>query len=355
MQFGDVLTSYGVTVKTWNAQLFSEYLDKTFWKRFMGMDDGAIIHVNEDLSKKKGDKVTFNIRSEIIGGRVDGSAQGTGSEGAVEFYDFGVTVDEVRQLVKYKNKKMSNQRVAFDLLNSARPALSDKNRFNLEDDITTAMTTVGSERVRGKYLYGAADSNWDATHATALANVDNTNDKQSTTMVEDAKIKARVPTLAYAKVRPWQTKTGNQGGFQEWFVYVMHTYCSRDMVRNDASWKNAQLNIPPGTNMDSPIFTGSSFLGAWQGVLLYEWERVPIVSSTINVAHNLLMGAQAGVLAWAMHPEFGQDAEDVQHTQIFETDEIRGVAKTIWDRNTINSNISNEDNGVVNVFAAAVA
>lgn len=355
MNFSHILTSYGITVKQWNGQLFSEYLDKTFWKPFMGMDDGAIINVKEDLTKKKGDRITFNIRSEIAGGRVDGASQGTGNEGSIEYYDYSVTVDEVRQLVKKQHVKISDQRAAFNLMQDVRPALTDKNKYNLEDDITTALTTIGSERVRGRYLYGATDSNWNATHSTALTNVDNTDDKQSTTMIEDAKIKARVPNNAHAKIRPWMTRSGMNNGFQEWFMYVMHTYCARDMVRNDASWKNAQLNLPPMTNRESPIFTGSSFKGAWDGVLLYEWERMPLLSSTIVVAHNLFLGAQAACLAWAMHPEFNSDDEDLGHTQIFETDEIRGVSKVVWDRNTINSSISNEDNGVINVFAAAVA
>lgn len=355
MAYSFIASDHALAVKTWQDKLTSEYLDHTFWMRFAGMGDTNIIDVKEDLTKKKGDRIRFSIRSEIAGGRVIGATQGEGNEGSIEYYDFYVDVDENRQLVKKEHTVISNQRVAFDLMADVRPALTDKNRFNLEDDITTAMTTVGSERVRGRYLYGATDSNWNATHATALQNIDNTDDKQSTTMIEDAKLKAEIPTVAHAKIRPWMVKSGPQLGYQEWYVYVMHPYCARDMVRNDASWKNAQLNIPPQTNMQSPIFTGSSFKGSWEGVLLYSWPRIPLISSTIVVAHNLFLGAQAGCLAWAMHPKFGHETKDVGHTQIFETDEIRGIKKVVWDRNTVNGSISNEDNAIVNVFAAAVA
>lgn len=356
MNFGEVLTTAGITVEEFNARLFSEYLGQTFWSLYMGTDDGAIIHVNEDFTKKKGDRINFTIRSEIIGGKVTGTNQGTGNEGEVEFYNFQVTVDEVRQLVKYKGVKISDQRVAFNLINdSARPALEDKVRFDLEDEITVQMSDTSAGRVQGRYRYGATEGNYNADHATALATIDNTNDKLTTILVEDAKIKARIPVNAHARMRPWKVQTMTNKGFQEWFTMVSHTYAMRDMVRDDASWKNAQLNLPPMTNRESPIFTGTSFKGAWDGVLLYEWDRVQLESSTVQVAHNLFMGAQAGVLAWAMRPQFGQDSEDVGHTQIFELDEIRGVTKVVWDRSAVNANLTNEDNSVQHVFTAAVA
>ena len=355
MAYSFIPTDHALAVKKWEAKLNSEYLDHTFWMKFAGMGDTNIIDVKEDLTKSKGDRVKFGIRSEIQGGRVSGANQGVGNEGSIEYYDFFVDVDEERQLVKKEHTVISNQRVAFELMADVRPALTDKNRFNLDDDITTAMTTIGTERVRGRYLYGVTDTNWDATHSTALANIDGSNDKMQVTMVEDAKIKAKVPTVAHSKIRPYQVKSGPQMGIQEWYVMLMHTYNARDLVRNDAAWKNAQLNIPPQTNMTSPIFTGSSFKGAWDGVLLYEWERIPLLSSTIIVSHCLFLGAQAGCLAWAMHPKFGYESQDIGHTQIFETDEIRGVKKVVWDRNSVNGGINNEDNAVINVFAAAVA
>ena len=355
MNYGEVLTAQAITVKQWNRQLFSEYLQDYFWFRFTGMDDGAIIHVKEDLSKLKGDTINFQIRSEIIGGLQEGTTytSSEGNEGMMEFYNWSVSLKEVRRTVKFEGVKLSNQRVAFELLSAARPALSDANRQKLEADTTTMLTDTASGRVQARYMYGALDSNWNATHATALTNVDNTNDKQSTTMIEDCKLKARLS--GYAKIRPWKVKTGMEGGIEKWFVYVMHPYCARDMKRNDASWKNAAVNLPPTTNMKSPIYSGSTFLGSWDGVLLYEWDGIPLVSSTIVTAHNMLLGAQAGVLSWSQHPEFDSEAKDFGQIQRFQSDEIRGEGKVVWDRNTVDGNIANEDNGVVHCFAAAVA
>lgn len=355
MSFSTILTANGLTVTQWDDMLFQEYLDKLFWKPWMGARDTAAIHVDERLTGMAGDTIKFGIRSEVIGGRLTGEGQMAGNEGAIEHYPFSVVTNIERQSVKMENVKISDQRVAFKLMNDARPALSDKNKRNLEADITTALTDTSTGRVRGRYQYGATESNWNATHATALANITDANDKMTTNMIKRCKTKARVPEQgAYAKLRPLQIKSGPQGGLQEWYMCVMHTYAANNLVDFDAAWKNAQLNIPPTSNMNNQIFTGSSFLGVWQGVLMYEWESMPLVSSTTTVAHSLFLGAQAGILGWSKRPTFGEEMSDYGHVLGFETWEIRGVKKVVWDRNTVNGTITNEDNGVIHLFSAAV-
>jgi hypothetical protein len=202
-------------------------------------------------------------------------------------------------------------------------------------------------------LYGAADSNWNATHATALTNIDNTADKLTTNMIRIGKRKATIPVNATAKVRPMRVKTGMN--FEEWYVFVGHPYSIRDLVDNDAAYRNAQLLLPPGANRESPLFTGSAFRGSYDGVLIYEYDRIELVSSTIQVSHNFLMGAQALAVCWGQMPKFGQDEEDIGHDVIYEIHEIRGMSKIVYNRNADDSSISNENNGVVQIFAAAVA
>ena len=62
------------------------------------------------------------------------------------------------------------------------------------------------------------------------------------------------------KVRPMRVQNGKN--YEEWFCFAGHTYALRDMFDSDAAWKNAQLNIPPQSNQNSPIFSGSSFKGS---------------------------------------------------------------------------------------------
>jgi N4-gp56 family major capsid protein len=353
MSYTEILTSHDLTEEQWDAQIGQEYLSANWFKNLMGPSSMAPIQVKMDLSKSAGDAITIGIRSQMFGGRVDGRAKGKGNEGRVDFYGQRITIDNVRHLVKFEDVPMSKQRVSWDILNQGREALVEKSQIGLEEDIINKLSDTSVGRVRGRYLYGSLDSNWNATHATALQAVDNTDDKLSTNSIRIMKRKALIPVNAHAKIRPMKVMTGMN--FEDWFVFVGHPYCLRDMVDNDAAYRNAQLLLPPNANRESPLFTGSAFKGNYDGVLIYEYDRMPLVASTIQVGHCFLMGAQALAVCWGQMSKFGQDTEDLGHDIIFETHEIRGISKIVYDRNTVDSTISNEDNGLVNGFFAAVA
>lgn len=353
----EILTSHAIVPEIWVAQLQEEYLGQVFWSPMMGTSDSMPIQLSYDLTKKKGDSINVPIRSQLQGGHVTGNSKGIGNEGKLDFYNFAFTIDNDRQVVAANDLPMSEQRASFSILTAARNALVDAAKFQLEDDLTTAMTVTTTGRVRGRYLYGATDGNWNATHSTALTNVDNTDDKLTVPILGIAKRKAKKAGGAnnpYAKIRPAKVKvSANQ--WEEWYYFVTHDLSTRDLTTSDASWKNAELNLPPMPGRDSSIFTGSNFKGAREGILVYEWDRMPLVSSTIQVSHGLLCGAQACMLGWGQMSKFGEEYSDLGHAVSYEVHEIRGTKKVVFDRNTVDSTISNEDQGIVHVFTAAVA
>lgn len=345
--YTEILTDNGLTQEQWDNRLFREYIGMLWWKRMMGTSSNAVLQVKEDLTKAPGDAITFGLRGLLQGGHVTGRAKGIGNEGRVDFYNQRVVVDNVRHLVKFENVRMSQQRIGWNLLNQGREALNEAAMLRMEDDVTTALTTIGAERVRGRYLYGAADSNWNATHATALASLGAANDRLTLDMVEIAKRKALIPVNATARVRPLRVKMGL--AFEEWYTFVAHTFAMRDLTTRDNRYINAHLNLPPQANRNSPLFSGASFKGAWNGVLLYEYERMPLLTSTEQLTHCLLLGAQAGGIAWAQRSRFGEEQEDVGHDVIYETHEIREEFKCVFSRAVP------EDHGLVNVFASALS
>lgn len=347
MAYAEILNSHNLTAEQWDDMLMKEYVGQLWWKRVMGTSTNDIIQAKEELKKGKGDAITIGIRGLMQGGTVLGNAKGTGNEGSVDFYDFKITIDNVRQVVKAEDISMSEQRVPWDFLQNVREAVEEKAQIYTDDKITTQLSSTTNGRVRGRYLYGAADSNWNATHSTALTNVDNTADQLTTNMLRIAKRKALIPVNADGvKMRP--TKVVNGKSYEEWFVAVDHPYCIRDLFDNDAAWKNAQLNLPPRSE-DNVIFQGSSFKGAYDGILIYEYDRINLVSSTIQVAHNFLLGAQAAAMVWGQRPKFGEEFSDLGHAVSYEIHEISNVDKIYFTRT------NGVDNGVVHVFAAAVA
>ena len=353
--YTEILTGHDLTVEEWDAMIAQEYLSMLWFRNLMGPSQFAPIQVKTDLLKGAGDAITIGLRSQLQGGRVDGSQKGAGQEGRVAFYGQRLTIEEVRHLVKFERVNMSQKRVAWDILNQGREALVEKAEIALEEDIIAALGVVTTGKVQGRYLYGAADSNYGGTHATDLQNIDNTDDKLTTNMIRIAKRKALIPVNATAKIRPMRVKVGMN--FEEWFVFVGHPYSIRDLVDSDAAYRNAQLLIPPGSNSESPLFTGNAFRGSYDGVLIYEYDRIELIASTIQVSHNHFLGAQAAAVVWGQMPKFGEDHGefDLGHDKVYEIDEIRGVEKIVYNRAADDAGITNEDNGQIHVFAAAVA
>ena len=351
MSYIEILTDNGLTQEQWDDQLFTEYLAELQWKHFMGKGPTAIIQVKEELTKEDGDAITIGMRGRLTGGRVDGNGTGIGNEGTLDFFNQRITIDNYRRLVRIRNVRMSNKRVGFNVLEQAKLALEDEAAQDLNADITDALCDTASGRVRGRYLYGAADSNWNATHATALANIDSTNDRLTTDAIEIMKRKAVIPVNALVKIRPMKVKSGKN--VENWFCGHFHTYNFRDLRKYDAAWVNAHLNIPPQSNEMSPLYTGAWFKGAWEGVLMYEYDQMPLDAtagaSSIQVSHGLVLGAQAAAVVWGQRSKFGEEDIDVKHTKVYELHEIRGIQKLVFNRSTP------EDNGVVHGFFAAVA
>lgn len=358
MAFVEILTSHGVTVKQWDSECNKRYLRQLFWNRFMSPSMNSPIQVKSDLTKKKGDAITFNIASEIFGGVHTGAAKVSGNEGVMYFAPFQVTVDNDNVSVGIENIPMAEQRAAFNVLQEMRDGLARKRAQRTDERITAALSDVTTGRVQGRYVYGAApSSNWNATHATALANVDNTDDKLTTTIMSIAKEYAKIPQNATGKIRPMQVvdKDGDSG-FQEWFLLAAHTYPIRDMVRLDAVWRQPMLLIPPTANKNNVLFTGSSFKGAYDGILVHEWEGIAteINSNSVQCAHNLLLGAQAACMAWAQHSRFKEQLKNYDEDAGYKLHEINGIKKTVYDFNAVNGE-ANEDYGIIHVFTTAVA
>ncbi|RYG61713.1 MAG: N4-gp56 family major capsid protein [Alphaproteobacteria bacterium] len=335
-------TTHGVTAEQWSNEVFSEYLAQNPFFTFMGASSHNIIQVKEELTKAPGDAITVQLRAKLSGSGVSGSTALKGAEEDLVFYDQRLVVDTIRHGVLLKGE-MSEKRVAFDLRNQAREALVDWASDKLRKDIVVSLTNTSIGRDRSRYMYGVSDTNWNATHATALATVDNTNDKLTTAAISRAKRKALLEGAR--KVRPFTIKDGNK--VEEVYVLFAHPYCVRDLLA-DADFKALNTYIPSKLG-DSVLVHGQRYKGMWDGVMIFETE-MPVLTGAgtgaINVAHNVLCGAQAMAVTWGKRTNYKEDADDYGHSNGFAIDEIRGVSKLVFN---------NVDHGVVNMFNAAVA
>lgn len=362
MAYTEILTGVNTTAENaaqrWESEVHREYVGKLMMKWLMGSSMDAVLQVKEQ-PKKAGDAIQINFAGAQQGGTVRGNAKGIGNEGQMPTYAQRFVIDNTRTLHKVWDVPMTQQRITFDILTEVKHALTTQHAETFDDDIVLGLTDTSVGRVRGRYLYGAADSNWNATHATALTSgVDSTNDKLTTDILAVAKRKATIMGVGVTeKIRPTKVKNGMM--WEDWFIFLGHTYAIRDLTRDDAAFRNQQLLLTPGRNSDSLYFTGSHFKGSWEGVLIYEYDRLPLSptagAASIQTAHNLLMGAQAGAVVWGQRTKFGEEAEDLKHNVIFELHDIRnrnGGAAGSYNTKLIRNSV---DHGIINVFTAAVA
>lgn len=350
MAYVEILTDHDMTVEVWNSNLFKEYLRAAYWNMFSGTSANAAVHMVEDLKKSPGDAVNIGLRTKLRGGIVTGNNTGIGNEGTFSIVNERITIDNVRVLAKIKDRLMTQRRVNFNILTEAKNAIVETAQERYDDEITIELSSVDNGRVRGRYQYGAVDSNWNATHATALTAIDNTADRMSTGMIEVAKRKAQIPVNATAKIRPIRVVKGK--GKIEWFALHLHPYSARDLSKDNA-WRNAHLNIPPQSNASSPIYTGAEWMGAWKGVQVYEYEGIELTASTIQVATNLFMGAQAIGVAWGQRSIFTEEFTDHGYQVSYNSGEIRGMERLVFNRTGESG--TEEDQGLIHLYSAAVA
>jgi len=285
-----------LTRKIWAAKLFKEAMQDIFLTKFMGKSEDNIIQVKTDLTKEKGDKITIGLRMRLTGSGQSSQTGITleGNEESLVFYDFGVELSEYGHAVRARSK-LDLQRPAFDLRTEMKDALKEWLSEKMEKLTVTAL--AGSPTTN-RYL-----------------------DKSSTTLtcalIRQIK---RQASMASPKIRPIKINGGKH------YVLLAHTYAVKEL-KEETEWKNNQLyaNIRGSKN---PIFSGA--LGVLDGVVIHEYDRSELLQSG-NVGRCLLLGAQAGVVAWGQYPSWYEKLFDYERIPGVAVDMILGVGKSVFN------------------------
>lgn len=303
-------TGDALTQTLWSAKLFREAMGEFFFKKFSGKSDTSIIQTKTDLTKKKGDQITFGLRMKLGGRGVTGSTKIEGNEEALTFYDFSVTVDSLGNAVKAQDK-MSLQRPAFDLRGEFKDALKDW--LSEIVDIETIEALSASPSTNRVYYGGSATS--DATLAVT--------DTLTSTLISKLKRQAK---LATPRLRPVMVDG------KENYVLITHPY-NLKALRAETAWLNAYRDAGVRGNKN-PIFAGGD--SYWDGVMVHEYERILTYSTwgsggDVTGTRSLLLGSQAGVHAYAQYPAWYEKLFDYYRIPGVATDIIYEVAKTVFN------------------------
>lgn len=348
------LVSSGNRVTVWQNQFFAEFIRKNKFAPYMGTNESSIIQVREDLTKKAGDRLNFTMFRKLSQDATRGATTLAGNEERLNNRSQLVTVDLVRNGVEI-DVKTEQIKTEIDLMNVAEVALREwaMETFRMDiinalgsiDGVTFASSTAAQRNAWcannvDRVLFGATVSNYNATHATALANIDATNDKLTPAAISLMKRRAKQASPA---IRPVRVKND-----EEWFVLFANTYAFRDLAENSTM---QQANRDARTRgEDNPLFTGGDLI--YDGVIIKEIEQIPVnadlgAGGTVDVGPVFLCGAQAIAVAYAQRTQAIEDTpSDYNRFRKPGIEDIRGVAKLYFGTSASADTTTPKDWGV---------
>jgi len=304
--------------KVWAKRLWVEAKKKIFFDKFTGEEVPTgdktsetsfdnIVHIATDLSKNPGDTITIGLAYQLSGAGVSGTNTMEGQEEQINFYDFSVTIDRIRNAALWDDVLMG-YKSPYAIRNAAKGLLSDWLAGKIEDMTVDALSASPTN-----VLYGG-----DATDDDEI----DSSDVFSTTLIDAAVRKAK---LLQPRIRPIKIKG------KEYYVVLAHPYQILSL-RSENAWQQAQreANIKGDEN---PIFSGAA--GIWGGAIIYEYERIKTYSNwgadgKQPGARALLLGAQSVVWAFGTKVYWKERTTDYDKIGI-QIGSILGVKKTVFN------------------------
>jgi N4-gp56 family major capsid protein len=294
----DTRAASGLTPQQWDDQHFNEYVQADVFSPLHGEGENAPIQVKTDLTKKKGDTVTFALVNRLTNDATTGSNTLEGNEEDLISRSHAVSVAQRRHAVRVSVTE--EQKSAIGLREAARPALKVWANEDTRDRIIDALGSINGTAYASadesakdawladnadRVLFGAAKANNSANdHSASLANVDGTTDVLKRGALSLLK---RMALLAQPKIRPLR----DPGNGKRTFVAYVHPYAMRDL-RTDME---SVLDDTTAAGEAMRLFEGGDLY--WDGLIIKELDDMPIYegvgASGIDVAPIYLIGAQA--------------------------------------------------------------
>lgn len=355
----------GLTPQQWDSDFFRDYVRMSRYKRYMGTDEAAMFQINEQLTAKKGDSITFALVNELTGSGVTGNSTLKGNEERLGSRSHKLTVDVLRHAVAVDDWDV--QKSVIDLRNAARVQLREWSQKMLRDACTTALgmvdgivfeTATNAQRDtwqsdnRDRLVFGTTTIN-QPTFASAISAV--TAGAQLSPNI--LSLMKRLAQSASPKIKPLYVKEMDQ----EWYVAFIGPRAWRDLTEDNPTTNALMLANRDARvrGVDNPLFTGDSLV--WDGMILREIPEIAAVSTTVYsvttasaIEPVYLCGAQAVGLAWAQRTKSTTDIDDYEFLHGVGIQEIRRIEKLRFGTGATDLTVP-KDHGVVTAFVGAAA
>lgn len=335
-----------------SLEIYREYMLNMFFKNMMGKrGSGKPIVTDDELfrGRGKGDVGRYHFIPQFRGAGIRGqNASVIGNENTLDEYFMDLRIDQITQAFAKKGK-MTTKRMIWDFREEARHQLSEWFRMQTELDIIEALSgycTDGATFVTGESALGLdavngsgrcirpdyANSKFTSvtvepgdTDTTSLLGSIASTDTMNTHLLDELQDFAKTGNSKYA-MKPIRAKDG-----EEYYMLVLHPKAAI-ALRRDERWEKRALASMTGKGSleGDPIATGA--LGVWEHIIVKEAQFVKTHKGTnVTIARNLLLGADAAVLAYGQTLDYTEELLDHKRVMSSAADEIRGIRKITFD------------------------
>jgi len=349
----------GNKVSRWSSDVAREYIKNEEFSPWSGRDPGKVFRYKEELTKERGEDITFSLVGKLSGDPVVDDDTLEGAEEALDNFAWTVTIHQYR--IAVIRGEHEQRKTLIEILDEAKFMLKERAMELLRDAKIAALTsphldgittyasateaekdawlTANTDRVQ----FGVLLSNQSATfdHSASLLNVDTTSDTLNRSVLSLAKREAE---NADPLIRPIKIN-----GIRQHFVAFCGTLPHRDL-KADLDTIHASA-APREKGMTNPIFVDDDLV--YEDVVVRKVPAMATLGAVGAASAPIYLvafcGAEAVGVAWGAHlhairngPE-GQDYGNKKGVGIAET---RGVAKTFFDSN---------QHGLYTIYVAAEA
>ena len=365
--------------QAWITKFLREYVRESGFMPYMGTAEDNIIRIRNELKTEGGAYINVPLITRLKGRGVRGAEVLKGNEDDLGNFNDQVRIDWIRNAVKVP--KSTSYKTDIDLFDAAKPSLRTWDAELLRDDTIDAFASIiipGAADANGiagtdsavlynlasagqrntflvnnsdRILFGKSKSNASSgVWATALGNVDATDDKLTAATAMLAKRMARMAGKADGSINIRPFKSDATAG-REWFVMFCNSLSFRDLAADSTIISaNTQARAREGDAIErNPLFQDGDLL--YNGIIFREIPEIPVLTGVGNggtdVGFNFLCGQSAITVAYGQDPTFRTDLkEDYEFRPGVAIEELRGIKKTSY---------AGKQYGCVTLLNAAVA
>jgi N4-gp56 family major capsid protein len=320
-------TSDALVKKAWEEKLFRDARKESYFEKFTGTDSDSLVHVQDQLEKQKGDKITFGVRMRLSGAGVTGSSILENNEEKLTTYDYSLSLEQYRHAVR-DDGALTRKRAMFDIDSESETALKTWGSEKIDALCFDALgLSTGSGVTPSKVFYKTSSGVTANSAATA---------KSGITVAADSKL---TPAMISA-IKAWAKTGGNRQyvplrplkiGGKSYYVLLVHPDVMYDL-KIDSTFAQAQREAEQ-RGSENPIFTGATAI--WDGVVIHEHENCHIGTDggggSIPWAKGALLGAQSLCWSWGMRPEVVQETFDYGNQHGYAWSMICAAGKPVFN------------------------